>query len=65
MANNDKAQTAYAAAHQEAVDLCGAISSALIDMDAPSERTDWGDVANLVKTVSDLREIARFLGMDE
>jgi hypothetical protein len=65
MNTNQKAQDAYTAAHQECLDLCERIMETLGDMDAPSDRTNWGHVGNIARTAQQLREVAQFLGMDD
>ncbi|MFZ1538224.1 MAG: hypothetical protein WAT23_12665 [Chromatiaceae bacterium] len=52
------AQDAYASAHAQAMDLLATIRERLEDMDAPSEQTSWGQVADLDALVAQLRAIA-------
>lgn len=51
------AQEAYATAHAQALDLIETIRDRLEDMDAPSEQTSWGQVADLNRLIAQLRAI--------
>ncbi len=52
------AQDAYASAHAQAMDLLATIRERLEDMDAPSEQTSWGQVADLNALVAQLRAVS-------
>lgn len=52
------AQDAYASAHAEALALLAILRDRIEDMEAPSEQTSWGHVADLNALVSQLRAIA-------
>ena len=52
------AADAYASAHAEAMSLLATLRDRLEDMDAPSERTHWGQVGDITALVAQLRAIA-------
>ena len=52
------AQDAYSSAHAEALDLLATLRDRLDDMEAPSDQTSWGHVADLNALVTQLRAIA-------
>ena len=56
-AENGAAQDEYARAHADAMRFLEKIRARLEDADAPSERTHWGDVADMHRIALQLREI--------
>ncbi len=64
MPTNRNAEDAYAAAHAEALILIFEIWEQIEDMPAPSERTHWGNVADMQRLVALLRP-ALFPGEEE
>ena len=55
--DNQAQQDAYAAAHAEASAYLEALAARLDDFAAPSDETNWSDVANLAHLVDQLKEI--------
>lgn len=56
--SNLAAQDAYASAHAQAMDLLATLRDRIEDMEAPSEETCWGQVADMNALVAQLRAIA-------
>ena len=55
MTTHRNPEDAYASAHAEALGLLEAIREQIEDMPAPSERTHWGNVADMQRLVALLR----------
>ena len=58
------AESRYIERHAECCILVERITEALGDMDAPSERTHWGNVGGLERVRSLLRQAAEVLGVE-
>ena len=58
------AESRYIERHAECCTLVERITEALGDMDAPSERTHWGQVQNLATARTYLRQAAEVLGVE-
>lgn len=52
------AQDAYASAHGQAMDLLATLRERVEDMEAPSDQTSWGQVADLNALVAQLRAVS-------
>jgi hypothetical protein len=55
---NTNIQDHYVTAHAQATAYIEALAERLDDFAAPSDKTNWSDVANLAHLVDQLREIA-------
>ena len=55
--DNTKAQDHYAASHAQAMAYLLILSERIEDAPAPSDDTNWSDVANMAHLVDQLKEI--------